>query len=222
MEESGAKAQRQRHFAYKNAAIGELVLEQNQGGLEGIIWPCAVLFSNWMCANPDKIRGKVLIELGAGLGLPSFVAARLGAERMVVTDVDEALPLMRRNAEANSLPNIEPQRLFWGDEADMAAGAELRADAIVCTDIVYHQDEKGMRALVETISRLSPPDRDCPVWVAYEFRTIWVYDHVFFEIMKETGFVSTFESLEQFAEVPTDDNILFEFRRKEFVEKDKT
>eukprot|EP00054_Salpingoeca_dolichothecata_P002295 m.22308 g.22308 ORF g.22308 m.22308 type:complete len:267 (+) comp12896_c0_seq1:567-1367(+) len=55
------------------------------------------------------------LELGAGLGLPSLVAAKQGAQKVLVTDVDTVLPLIQRNIEENNLPGhqITCRALDW-------------------------------------------------------------------------------------------------------------
>jgi protein N-lysine methyltransferase METTL21D len=50
-----------------------------------------------------KVTGKRAIELGAGMGLAGLALAMLGANVML-TDVKEVLPLLRRNYENNLSP----------------------------------------------------------------------------------------------------------------------
>ena len=38
------------------------------------IWPAAVLLSRWLVEKQDLLRGKVVVELGAGCGLPALAA----------------------------------------------------------------------------------------------------------------------------------------------------
>ena len=38
------------------------------------IWPAAVLLSRWLVEKRDMLRGKVVVELGAGCGLPALAA----------------------------------------------------------------------------------------------------------------------------------------------------
>lgn len=68
------------------------------------------------------VRGKSCVEVGAGTGLPSLVAHRLGAHRVVVTDYpDEGiLSKLRRNStgQAANLMQDTPivvAGLSWGD-----------------------------------------------------------------------------------------------------------
>ena len=86
-------------------------------------------------------RGKVVVELGAGLGLASLVAAALGA-RCLATDGDpRAAAMCAKNARANeanltkaanalSTPFVPPEtmRVRWGDARDeRATRAWIRA-----------------------------------------------------------------------------------------------
>ena len=39
------------------------------------IWPSALALSVFILNNKDRVKGKTVLELGAGMGLPSLVAA---------------------------------------------------------------------------------------------------------------------------------------------------
>ena len=41
------------------------------------MWPSAVVLSQWLLTNPSVVRGKRVLEIGAGCGLTGLVAARL-------------------------------------------------------------------------------------------------------------------------------------------------
>ena len=44
-------------------------------------WPASLILSSFLLANyAELVRGKCLLELGAGVGLPAIVAAKLGNE----------------------------------------------------------------------------------------------------------------------------------------------
>ena len=47
-----------------------------------------------------KVKGKRVLELGAGMGLGGIAFSMLGAE-VVLTDTNDVLPLLRRNCESN-------------------------------------------------------------------------------------------------------------------------
>lgn len=61
------------------------------------------MLSRYIYANTDVIRNKRVLELGAGLGLPSMVATRCKANFVLATDQKLAIPLLRENIELNVL-----------------------------------------------------------------------------------------------------------------------
>jgi predicted nicotinamide N-methyase len=44
------------------------------------MWPSAVALSRWLVSNPDEVRNKDVLELGAGCGLVGLVAARINSK----------------------------------------------------------------------------------------------------------------------------------------------
>jgi predicted nicotinamide N-methyase len=62
-----------------------------------------------------KIRGKLVLELGAGCGLVGIVASLLQAERVTLTDLQYTLDLMRGNAAKNqaALGTIDCRLCDW-------------------------------------------------------------------------------------------------------------
>lgn len=42
-----------------------------------VMWPAAVILSRLLCRHPELVRGRRVLEIGAGLGLAGLVAARL-------------------------------------------------------------------------------------------------------------------------------------------------
>ena len=73
------------------------------------VWPAAELLSRHLRSHPQLVRGKAVLELGAGAALPSLCAAQLGARSVLVTDFadEKMLENMRRNLNAN----LSPQQL---------------------------------------------------------------------------------------------------------------
>jgi predicted nicotinamide N-methyase len=82
-------------------------------------WASALRLAAYLFRHCRWLRGRSLLELGAGTGVPSLVAARCGARRVVVTDSD-AEPLTLRNCGANVAANgvaevCVVRSLRWGD-----------------------------------------------------------------------------------------------------------
>jgi hypothetical protein len=56
------------------------------------VWDAGIALSHILCAHPELVQGKRVIELGAGAGLVGCVAARVGARQVILTDLKPAVP----------------------------------------------------------------------------------------------------------------------------------
>lgn len=103
--------------------------EPKQYGL--ILWPAAVALALEIGERADEFRGRRVLELGAGVGLPGIAAAAIGGH-VTQTDRDEsALELSAQNAAHNGL-DVERRRLDWNAWPD-----DIEADWLVASDILY-------------------------------------------------------------------------------------
>ena len=97
-----------------------------------VLWPSAIALAHELLARPDDVRGRRVLELGAGTGLPGIVAASLGAS-VVQTDRQElALAVCRGNGARNGLGSIEYRVADWTAWTD-----EARYDWIIGADVIY-------------------------------------------------------------------------------------
>lgn len=66
------------------------------------LWKGSNLLCHYLLHNSDQIRGKTILELGSGLGLPSLLSACLGAAKVLITDHDPfLLNLIKLNISLN-------------------------------------------------------------------------------------------------------------------------
>jgi predicted nicotinamide N-methyase len=126
-----------------------------------VLWPAAIALAHEIATRPDAFRGRAVLELGAGTGLPGVVAASLGS-RVVQSDRQEgALAVCRLNGERNGVPTIVYRSDDWTAWAD--AG---RYDWIVGSDILYADEmHPELRRIFE--ANLAPGGR---VLIADPFR----------------------------------------------------
>ena len=118
-----------------------------------LVWDAAAPMATYLCDHPEVVRGKSVVELGAGPALPGVVAARLGAERVVLTDLPTELELPATNAEANGVAGVATAAACpWGD----AAAAETLGtfDVVICSDVLYGHRADVARALAVTMRAL--------------------------------------------------------------------
>ena len=135
------------------------------------LWEASASLAEWLSTTHrlpkvDHIDGEgrpVGLELGAGLGLPSFVLASRGYA-MTATDGDEeVLSLLRSNVRANAraLPDpdeagIRIERLRWGDAMDIERAQQRQPyDVLVAADCVYGDDPTGWQHLIDTAEALA-------------------------------------------------------------------
>jgi predicted nicotinamide N-methyase len=97
-----------------------------------VLWPASIALAHDVASRPDAFRGRRVLELGAGTGLPGIVAASLGAH-VVQTDRQEvALAVCRRNGTRNGVAGIAYRQAEWGQWDDAA-----RYDWILGGDVLY-------------------------------------------------------------------------------------
>lgn len=130
------------------------------------LWRAAPLLCSYLLSSPETIsyiKGKFVLELGAGLGLIGILAACLRPKMLVVTDGDsDTLAGMRGNVELNrgliggfgrmgegGENNIECAQLLWGENmegfrdkffGELGEGEERGFDTILGSDIIYVEE----------------------------------------------------------------------------------
>lgn len=125
------------------------------------LWPASLALCEYMYANNTIIKDKVVLELAAGLGLPSMLASKF-ARKVICSDyVQEALDIMQQSAALNQAGNIECRLVNWHHYPD-----DLNPDVILLSDINYDPGEfeilnQLLISLLEkgTIIVLSTPQR---------------------------------------------------------------
>ncbi|PHT69195.1 hypothetical protein T459_28682 [Capsicum annuum] len=163
--------------------------DPNSKHLGTTVWDASMVLVKFLERNcrkgrfsPSKLRGKRVVELGAGCGVAGFGMALLGCD-VVSTDQTEVLPLLMRNVERNtsrimqtisdpdSFGSIQAAELDWGNETHIkAVGPPF--DFIIGTDVVYA--EHLLEPLLQTIIALSGPKTT--ILLGYEIRSTNVHE----------------------------------------------
>ena len=146
----------------------ELGTTHAEAGVGAELWDASLALALFQRSRavplPDAAN---VVELGAGLGLPSFDLARWsggGAASVTLTDARAPLlTLAEKNAEQikSSQPvaaEVSVAHLQWGGEADAPTtgeGAGRRYDVVLGSDICY--SEENVPSLAELIERLRAP-----------------------------------------------------------------
>lgn len=163
--------------------------DPNSKHLGTTVWDASMVFAKYLEKSsrkgrfcPSKLKGKRVIELGAGCGVAGFAMAMLGCD-VVTTDQKEVLPLLQRNVERNTsiimqtnlssdvFGAIKVAELDW-DNIDHIKSVDPPYDFVIGTDVVYA--EHLLDPLLQTILHLSGPRTT--IMLGYEIRSTNVHE----------------------------------------------
>ncbi|HEU4471305.1 MAG TPA: methyltransferase domain-containing protein [Flavisolibacter sp.] len=125
------------------------------------VWPAAIALTGFVLHNPGIFKEKRVLELAAGLGLPSMAAAKY-ARSVLCSDLEaEAMLAAKRSAEEAGLNNLRCLVLDWNN-----LPGDLDADIVLLSDVNYDPAAfNTLRHLIEVFLQkgalviLSTPER---------------------------------------------------------------
>ncbi|KAI6111818.1 putative methyltransferase-domain-containing protein [Pisolithus croceorrhizus] len=118
------------------------------------LWNASVAVAEYLESNRDSVRGRFVLELGAGGGLPGIVSAQIGAEMVVLTDYPdrELIDNLTYNVDHNVSPTgrtkVDVMGYVWGHKVDdlLAVLPSTRKswrlfDLIILSDLVFNHSQ---------------------------------------------------------------------------------
>jgi predicted nicotinamide N-methyase len=111
------------------------------------IWPSSLALTSFLQKEPHWISSKQVLEIGAGIGLPSFSISRQ-AKTLVISDHSmESVALLEKNIQNLGLSNAKAMYLDWNDFPP-----SLSANTVLFSDINY--DPEQFKVLLSLIQQL--------------------------------------------------------------------
>ena len=95
-------------------------------------WPSALALAQYLSQNPAYILDKKVLELAAGLGLPSLVAAGYAAQVTASDYAPEAVELIRLSARQSGIRNLSALVINWNDPLDVSD-----TEVLLLSDVNY-------------------------------------------------------------------------------------
>ena len=87
------------------------------------VWPSSLVLSAYLVSISKLCKAHTFYEIGAGCGLPTLVAAKLGASKCYLTEKNHEVQfdILKTNVRRNGLDNIcHIQATNWGESVSNA------------------------------------------------------------------------------------------------------
>ncbi|MCJ1472699.1 nicotinamide n-methyltransferase [Lambiella insularis] len=159
-----------------------------------LLWNAGQVVSKYLQQHGEElIRGKDILELGAGAGLPGLVSAVLGARKVVITDYpdEDLIQNLKLNIEhckllKNRECEISAEGYLWG--APLSANMSTGFDVLILADLLFnHSEHAKLMSTVQQSMRKSATSKALVFFTPYR---PWLLekDMAFFDLAREAGF----------------------------------
>ncbi|KAI4484038.1 hypothetical protein M0804_007494 [Polistes exclamans] len=141
------------------------------------VWRGALLLADYILSNPDLFKGKIIMELGSGVGLTSIVASFL-AKEIICTDINlgEILNVIKRNFIRNisyvkckfHIEELNFLNLKWSQSLEEKIDV---TDIIIAADVIY--DDVITDGFVTTLDKILKKKDSKIAYIALEKRYVF-------------------------------------------------
>jgi len=155
-------------------------------GVGARLWNAARTLSRRLARAPETVRGKTVLEVGAGVGTCGILAAKLGARSVTLSDYEEPLleALDRSVVENGCAETCSAVALDWNRELaraptpttdpKRALADDQVFDVIIGSDVLYEREH--VRALPACVARRLAPDGEC--WLVNASRYAGMFEEL--------------------------------------------
>lgn len=152
------------------------------GGFGAAVWDAAIIMARWIYMHPEIFEGKLVHELGCGVGLPGLIAARY-CDQLIFSDyLPGVLENVQYNIDINTNVELDEESdeedriesrkrkekvaatvsvvdLNWDEVSDTCSGSSKEiplADIIMGSELTY--SPKSVDGLIKTAEKYLKPD----------------------------------------------------------------
>lgn len=102
----------------------------------GFCWGSGLALARWVLDNPEQVRGKRVLDFGAGSGVVALACRMAGAEQAIACDLDRpALLACALNARLNDMQIVLSDDYF---------AVEGEIDLLIAADVLYDVDNRPL------------------------------------------------------------------------------
>lgn len=105
------------------------------GGFGAAVWDAAIIMARWIYMHSEVFEGKVVHELGCGVGLPGLVAARFAKSLFFSDYLPGVLDNMRHNIEINTNLDFDEE----SDEEDRVESRNRKERILLSTTSSFYK-----------------------------------------------------------------------------------
>lgn len=118
------------------------------------LWPSSLAMCQFILDHEERFKNKNIIEIGAGLAMPSIVASAFSNQVLVTDYLEDALKFARENCELNHVHQVDFQILDWRNIL-----TSQKYDIIIASDIAY--ERRFFDELPNAIASLMSDEGSC-------------------------------------------------------------
>ena len=96
------------------------------------LWPSSIALLDVLEAHPYLIQNKQVLEIGAGIGLPSLMLAPITKSIQISDYEKEAVELLQKNIKHLQLQNAVALQLDWNNMPE-----NMNAEVLILSDVNY-------------------------------------------------------------------------------------
>ena len=96
------------------------------------VWPSSIALHDVLKAHPYLIQNKHVLEIGAGIGLPSLMLAPITKSIQISDYEKEAVELFQKNIKHLQLQNAVALQLDWNNMPE-----NMNAEVLILSDVNY-------------------------------------------------------------------------------------
>jgi len=112
-----------------------------------MLWNASTVMADYLDEKGEELRGKSVLELGAGAGLPSIIASMNNAKKVMATDYpdQDLLENLEYNVNHNvpqlfKSKSIEVKGHLWGKNTHLLMESE-KFDIIILADLIFNHSQ---------------------------------------------------------------------------------
>ena len=97
------------------------------------VWPASIALSRFIMEEPSFVTDKTVMEIAAGLGLPSLAAAPHATSVLCTDAVADAVDMINISVQLNNFSNVQAMQLDWNKPFH-----KLKTDVVLMSDVNYN------------------------------------------------------------------------------------